>query len=102
MPMYEFQLVGGVEKVERFFPMAEAPAFGTRITVDGKSYIRIASVAQIDADVKNRVHGYPYVSHTLPRNTDLAGCKHDHRGRPIIESRTHEKEVCAQTGRIRD
>jgi hypothetical protein len=98
--MYEFQLVGGTEVVERHFRMSEAPDLGAPLVINGKTYRRIVSIPQIDADVQNRVHGYPHVSHTLPRN--VGDCEHDSRGRPIIRSRLHEKEVCAQTGRIRD
>jgi hypothetical protein len=97
--MYEFQLVGGAEKIERFFPMSQAPAIGKRIQHNGKTYMRIVSVAQIDADVANRARGYPYVSSALPRN--LPGADHTADGKPIIRSRTHEKNVMAQHGLVR-
>lgn len=37
---------------------------------------------------------YPYVSNRLPR--DLPGCNHDSLGKPIIESRAHERDVMAK------
>jgi hypothetical protein len=100
MPLYEFQLVGGTHRVEKFYSIAEAPDLGTQIEVDGKKYIRIMSTPQIDADVKNRARGYPYVSNALP--LELPGAQHTPEGKPIIRSRLHEKEVAARHGLIRD
>ncbi len=36
---------------------------------------------------------YPYKSLRLPRH--LPGCRHDSFGHPIIESKAHEREICA-------
>ena len=42
---------------------------------------------------------YPYVSHTLPRN--MPGVPADSKGRPIIMSRRHERNVASEHGYIR-
>lgn len=39
---------------------------------------------------------YPYVSHSLPRN--MAGCKLNPAGKPIIESKAHERNIMAGAG----
>lgn len=54
----------------------------------------------IDADVKNVVHKYPYASNVLPRK--LPGCEHDAKGKPIIQNRQHERNICARYGYERD
>lgn len=52
------------------------------------------------AALANEIRGYPYVSSRLPR--DLEGCRHDPIGKPIIESKSHEKEVMSRTGMRRE
>ena len=39
---------------------------------------------------------YPYVSHSLPRN--MKGCRHTPAGKPIIESKAHERNIMAGGG----
>lgn len=97
---YEFQLVGGTERITRSYPVDEAPAIGDTVEVNGKRYMRIFSTPHIDAGVKQKVHGYPYRAHNLPQG--LAGAEHDERGRCIITSQSHEREFAAQHGLKRD
>jgi hypothetical protein len=39
---------------------------------------------------------YPYVSNQLPRG--MKGCRHTKVGKPIIESKTHERNIMAGGG----
>lgn len=39
---------------------------------------------------------YPIVSNTLPRN--IPGCDTDNKGRPIVRSHGHARELARQTG----
>lgn len=100
--IYEFQIVGGTEVIEESFSIKDCPELGTLIHRNGHTYRRIMSAPQIDADVKNICRGYPYISSSMPRNGAVPGCEHDKKGRPIIRSRLHEKEVCAMGGLVRD
>lgn len=46
------------------------------------------------------IHKYPYISHRLPKN--LVGCDHDRYGKPVIVSKSHEREIMARHGYRRD
>ncbi len=98
--LYEFQLVGGTERIERSYPMSEAPEIGAKIKVGGKSYVRIFSVPELDAGIAQVVNGYPYQARNLPQG--LEGADHDANGRCIIRSRLHEKEFSARHNLRRD
>lgn len=94
---YEFRRADGTI-VERVFPMGKAPSIGATIRdEDGSELTRIASSAQVDGRPMDSM--YPYVSHALSRN--LRGCKTDRVGRPIIESKKHEREVMARHNLVR-
>lgn len=43
---------------------------------------------------------YPYVSNRLPKNLD--GCEHTAKGKPVIMSPAHEKNVAAACGMSRE
>lgn len=43
---------------------------------------------------------YPYVSRRLPKN--LKGCKTNADGLTIVESKSHEADICARTGYHRE
>jgi hypothetical protein len=94
---YEFTDPDG-NVVEIEMPMREAPSIGSIITRDGVSLTRIPSAMQVDP-ATNR-HQYPYVSQALPRN--LAGCKTARGGKPIVESKRHEREIMAKHGYQKD
>ena len=100
MPFYECIDVESGEKHDVFCRMSEAPKIGEQFVHDGRTVVRLASEMHVSADVAARVHGYPYSSRALSRN--LAGCDTDRAGRPIIRSRTHEREVMARHGLDRD
>lgn len=94
MPSYSFIDESTGESCELVFAMKDAPSIGTTVEVDGKQFVRVANDYQVDPGT-NRSQ-YPYVSNSLPRR--LAGCKTDNKGKPIIESRRHERNVMAQHG----
>lgn len=99
--LYEFQLVGGTEVIEKYFRVAEAPEIGATIWHGGKLYRRIFSTPDVDAGVKQKVHGYPYVARNLPKG--LPGAEADTRtGNPVITSQSHEREFAARHGLKRD
>jgi hypothetical protein len=101
--IYEFQEVGGSERIELVYSVSDRPAVGSIIKHKGKKYRRIISGVQVDAGVESKVHGYPYTSFSLPKNiNDVPGIKHDNHGRPVIQSRSQERELCARYGLVRD
>jgi hypothetical protein len=94
MPSYEFQTSEGTI-IELFFHMREVPAIGATVNHDLFGAVtRIASAAQVSTNFTTGT--YPYASNALPRN--LPGCRTDSRGRPIIESRRHERNVASEHG----
>jgi len=90
MPVYEFVNVETGEPREFHYQMSAAPIIGEIIKKNGAEYRRVASF-QLDAGMEAKVHGYPYVSNSLPRN--LEGCDTNRQGKPLITSRRHEKEI---------
>jgi len=94
---YEFTDDDG-NLIEIEMPMREAPSIGSIIERDGRRLTRIASAMQVDPGT-NRSQ-YPYVSNSLPRN--LTGCKTTKLGKPIVESKRHEREVMARHGYEKD
>ncbi len=99
MATYQFQAEDG-EIVEREIPMKDAPDFGTIVTVDGKDYARIISerICVADAMIKMDNIGFPRPSRSMGKWTP--GCDHDKDGRPIIESKRHEKGLCERHGYV--
>jgi len=95
--IYEFLDESG-NVVEINMPMRDAPSIGSIINHEGRALTRIASDMQVDPGT-NR-HQYPYVSHSLPRNLD--GCKTTRKGKPIVTSKRHEREIMAQHGFEKD
>lgn len=92
---YEFQREDGAI-VEADFPMSQAPDLGQVVLLGGIPCTRICSVpAAVRGD-----NWKPYASHRLPRN--LKGCKCDATGKPIVESRTQEREIAAKLGFTRE
>ncbi len=99
---YEFIAEDG-SVIEENHPMKTAP---DEIVREGKRYKRAAfsranKVFFNDAQVKTMVEGYPRDDVTMPRGEDVGGGLTP-KGRPIIRSRTHEKEVQARYGYRRD
>jgi hypothetical protein len=94
---YEFEDENG-NLVEINLPMREAPSIGSIITHDGRTLRRIASLVQVDP-ATNRSQ-YPYVSTALPRR--LEGCRTDKKGKPIVTSKRHEREIMARHGFEKD
>ena len=101
MPMYEFERLVDGKMVERFYEMRDVPDIGGVIVVEGRALRRIVSSGvQVSAEVATVVHGYPYVSHSLPRKLD--GCECDPQGKPIVRSRAHERNIASEHGYERD
>jgi len=91
MPIYEFICDQTGEKVERFYKMGAAPEWFLR---DGLHFRRNwGSIQGVSAQVA-AAQQYPYESNRLPRN--LKGCPTSKKGKPIITSQIHEREVMAR------
>lgn len=88
---------GNVVEIEML--MREAPSIGSIIEHNGVRLTRIPSTS-VQVDPAANRSQYPYVSHALPRN--LSGCKTMRGGKPIIESKRHEREVMARHGYVKD
>lgn len=95
---YEFSDSDG-NVIEIDMPMRDAPSIGSIITRDGKELTRIASLS-VQVDPATNRSQYPYVSQALPRN--LSGCKTAKGGKPIVESKRHEREIMARHGYVKD
>lgn len=98
MMLYEF-IDEDDNVVEINLPMRDAPSIGSIIQHDGRTLTRIPSVS-VQVDPATNRSQYPYLSHALPRKLD--GCRTDHRGRPIVESKRHEREIMARHGFEKD
>ena len=94
MPTYVFKDAETGEKIDRYFPIAEAPRFGETIIVDGREYVRQLNFNLDSAGIARKTHKYPYLSRSLPR--DLNGCECNSKGQPIIKSQAHERNVAAE------
>ena len=97
--IYEFVNTNSGETREFHYRMGEAPVIGEIIKKNGEEYRRVSSF-QVDYGMDAKVHGYPYLSNSLPRN--LEGCDTNRQGKPIITSRNHEKEVISRHGYERE
>ena len=97
--IYCYRHPGTGEVLERNFPIGKAPEVIE--TDDGVTCARdfqsegAGPSAQVAAAMK-----YPYVSSRLPHN--LEGCPADSKGKPVILSQRHEREVMSRHGYIRD
>lgn len=95
MPTYEFMDDDG-QLHEEFMAMSEAPRIGESCTLaDGTPVTRIASLPE-----SQRNNWQPYISSRLPRG--IEGVNHTPQGKPIIESRSQEREVAARMGMVRE
>lgn len=99
MPMYEFVEVDTGDKRDFFYRMDSAPCIGEIVEHSGKQYKRVVNF-QLDAGMEAKVHGYPYVSSSLPRN--LEGCDTNRQGKPVITSRNHERDLMSRHNLGRD
>ena len=99
MPMYEFVNVDTGDKRDFFYRMDNAPCIGEIVEHSGAQWRRVVNF-QVDAGMEAKVHGYPYVSSSLPRN--LKGCDTTRQGKPIITSRNQEREIMNRHGYERD
>ena len=95
MPTYVFEREDTGEFEDMFFMSKDVPKIGDAVVRDGVRWVRRPHF-HVDAGVHRKVHQFPRVSESLPRDVDL-GCDRDHKGRQIITSTTHEKEVLAHT-----
>jgi hypothetical protein len=95
---YEFQDSDG-NLIELDYPMREAPSIGSIIEHEGRRLTRVPSLS-VQVDPATNRSQYPYVSQALPRN--LAGCKTAKGGKPIVESKRHEREIMARHGYVKD
>lgn len=95
--LYEFRHEDTGEIAEFDFPMKTAPRIGDVVRRKTGRWRRIASGVQVDSGNHRQ---YPYVSNALPRNH--AGCKLTHQGKPIVESRRHERNLMSRFGYARD
>jgi hypothetical protein len=95
---YEFQDPDG-NVVEIDMPMRDAPSIGSIIERDGVRLTRVPSLS-VQVDPATNRSQYPYVSQALPRN--LAGCKTAKGGKPIVESKRHEREIMSRHGYVKD
>jgi len=102
VPTYLFENVDNESDViEADYPsMRDAPPIGTLVCKEGVWFRRVVSPSQVSAGVHAVVHQYPYTSSVLPKG--LPGCRLDKKRKPIIRSRAHEREVCAQYGYERE
>ena len=97
--MYEFENVGTGEKRDFHSLMDSAPCIGEIVEHSGEKWRRIVNF-QVDVGMEAKVHGYPYVSNSLPRN--LEGCETTKQGKPIVKSRNQEREIMNRHGYERD
>jgi putative FmdB family regulatory protein len=102
MPSYEFRCPCGVAQ-ERVISIKAAPPVGATEPCPRcrrRTLARILSVPHFaDAALRISISGYPYVSR---RHQGLPGCREDANGHPIIDSPSHEREVMARTGLVRE
>ena len=92
MPMYEFQVVGGAETIERYFPAAECPELGSTLRVGEKVYRRILSRSP-----EVRVKNFAHVVRNLPMNCKGAPA-YDKQGRPAFSSQKQVEEFAKRNG----
>jgi len=74
------------------------PRIGDEIKHDGRTLRRVFCGDIASAEIARMTWGFPRASNALPKN--LPGCKVDKKGRPIITSRKHERELTARHGLV--
>lgn len=97
--IYEFENVNTGEKRDFHYLMENAPCIGEIVKHSGNEWRRVVNF-HVDGGMEAKVHGYPYLSSSLPRN--LEGCETNSQGKPIITSRNHEKQVMSRHDYERD
>lgn len=88
------------EPVDLNFPLGKAPKIGKVIRRNGRRLRRIVCCHLAVDQIARVTWKYPFRSESLPR-----GCcpeSQDAKGRPIIKSQAHEREVLARTGYERE
>lgn len=100
MPLYAFVDENGNEH-ELFYNSSDVPSIGSTVEGDGKVLTRVASFILDTAGIERKTHKYPYVSRALSRNLEGVG-SYDGQGRPIIKSQSHERDVAARHGMIKE
>jgi hypothetical protein len=88
MPLYTFFSEEG-QTVDKFYPMAEAPKFGTAITEDGTEYVRKPVAPRV------AVQNTCVVAASLPR-WDKRAPNHTADGKPAFETKAQIKEYEAR------
>lgn len=99
MALYQFQADDG-SVIEREYPMAQAPALGSALTVDGKTYRRVVCAGpQVGAGVRDRVHGYPKRSIAAPQwsGKGVPGVSHDPQGHVVFANPAAKRDYCRAT-----
>jgi len=89
MPLYTFTSDDG-STVDKFYPMADAPSFGTRIVEDGVEYRRRP------LPVRMTVQKTCVVASSLPR-WDKRAKRHTEDGKPAFETKREIKEYEARS-----
>jgi hypothetical protein len=102
--MYEFMASDG-DVIEASYPMSKAPDIGTPVKRNGKVFRRVISQCVSDGSAYD-INSYPKISSTLPQFGD--GAEHigdkgsKHWGKCIIESQSHERDLCKRHGFTRE
>lgn len=97
MPIYTYIDEDGNE-IDLMKPVSKMDPIGTVIEHEGRKLTRVFCGSIDAAGIARKTWGYPRASEQLPRG--LSGCKHDAKGRPIITSRKHERELTARHGLV--
>ncbi len=98
--IYTFRDERTGQTVDLDFPRGKAPKIGKVIQRNGRRLRRLFCGYLAVAQISRGVWGWPFRSESLPR-----GCcpeSQDDKGRPIIKSQAHEREVLARTGYERE
>lgn len=95
---YEYRFLDTGETVEVDHPMAQ----DALTEIDGRAVERVPQWANATIGTGKIVMDkkYPYCSSRLPRNLD--GCKTNRVGKPIVQSKRHEREIAAKLGMARE
>lgn len=96
MAQYPWKNLETGEVINLSASMKNPPKIGARKKIKGVMHERILPTGyQLDADLKNKVSGYPYESQSI--EPGWKGCERGPRGGAIIKSRQHEREITAQS-----
>jgi hypothetical protein len=97
MPQYDFQDVETGEHSVIVMPMSDAVSIGDTMEHNGRTLRRVVSSGQVmDQSWKQ----WPRVSNSLPRF--MPGCRHMKDGRPIVENKRHERNICSEHEYVKD